>query len=61
MGDAPPSTPTYKYETVPGFFVQDDPATDAATFDYVRLMHHEHYGAYTNINLVYRKNITSAS
>lgn len=29
--------PVYvKYETVTGYFLQDEPDTDAATFDYVR-------------------------
>src|SRR4051794_2080114 len=25
----------YRYSTLPGYFLQDDPATDPATFDYV--------------------------
>jgi hypothetical protein len=34
MGEA--ETPKYiRYSTVTGFFQQDDPATDASTFDYV--------------------------
>jgi len=27
----------FTYEAVPGFFLQDDPKTDSATFDFVRL------------------------
>ena len=30
-------TPSINYTSVPGFFQQDDPATDPATFDYVRI------------------------
>jgi len=30
----------YMYEAVPGFFSQDDPNTDSATFDYVRKRTH---------------------
>lgn len=33
-----PTTPSYiiKYTTITGYFLQDDPATNASTFDYVR-------------------------
>lgn len=32
----PSSYPIIKYTTITGYFLQDDPATNASTFDYVR-------------------------
>lgn len=32
----PSSYPIIKYTTIAGYFLQDDPATNASTFDYVR-------------------------
>lgn len=34
------NTPSYiKYTTITGFFLQDDPSTQASSFDYVRIPH----------------------
>jgi hypothetical protein len=30
------SSHKYQFESVPGYFMQDDPETDPFTFDYVR-------------------------
>jgi hypothetical protein len=32
-----------KYKTVTGYFLQDDPSTNATTFNYVRLFTHTSY------------------
>ena len=46
MGSMPEETSHYDFEAVTGFFMQDDPATDASTFDYAsiypRQFHHIH-------------------
>ena len=33
-----PSYPVIKYTTITGYFLQDDPATNASTFDYVSII-----------------------
>lgn len=37
MAESVPSASYLKYSTVIGYFLQDNPATDPSTFDYVRL------------------------
>ena len=41
MESNPEEASKYDFEAVTGFFMQDDPATNASTFDYVSIRHYE--------------------
>ena len=36
-GGEQPASVFFKYSVVPGYFLQDDPSTEAASFDFVRI------------------------